>query len=632
MKNLVNIEYASSGAASTENPMGMREMQARVYALRHEQYILLKAPPASGKSRALMFLGLDKLKQGTVKKIIVAVPERSIGKSFGTTQLSINGFHSDWILLPHNDLCLAGSDSGKVKKLRAFLESSDTILVCTHATFRFAFEEMGASSFKDCLIAIDEFHHVSSDRDNKLGEKVKALIELKSPHIIAMTGSYFRGDGVSVLAPEDEAVFSKMSYNYYEQLNGYKYLKSLGIDFHFYTGKYTDAISEVLDTNKKTIIHIPSVNSGESTKDKYLEVDSIIDAIGITESCDEDTGILYIRRHLDGKIIKLADLVNDAPKEREKVVSYLRDIKSPDDLDIIIALGMAKEGFDWTYCEHALTIGYRGSLTEIIQIIGRCTRDCFGKHHAQFTNLIAAPDAENEDITDATNNLLKAISASLLMEQVLAPKFDFNDAKQRGVEIKGYKKPTSDKVKQILETDLTDIEAAILQNPAIMLAYASQEVDNKFVSRKLIPKILIEKYPDLSVDEIEQLRQGVAVDMFSHKIKEVSNTKFIDGSSRFLNMSEIDMDLIDQINPFQDSISILSKSLTPDILRQIQECIEAHKIDMTIEEAHFMMQEINDFVRTHGVEPRLNSLNPREKRLAQALACARVYVRNHRNQ
>ena len=103
----------------------------------------------------------------------------------------------------------------------------------------------------------------------------------------------------------------------------------------------------------------------------------------------------------------------------------LRDIKSRDDVDIIIALGMAKEGFDWIWCEHALTVGYRGSLTEVIQIIGRATRDAPGKSHAQFTNLIAEPDASKESVTDAVNNMLKAIACSLLMEQVLAPNFKF---------------------------------------------------------------------------------------------------------------------------------------------------------------------------------------------------------------
>jgi hypothetical protein len=55
-----------------------------------------------------------------------------------------------------------------------------------------------------------------------------------SAHVVAMTGSYFRGDTIPVLDPEDEARFVKVTYNYYEQLNGYKYLKSLGIGYHFY--------------------------------------------------------------------------------------------------------------------------------------------------------------------------------------------------------------------------------------------------------------------------------------------------------------------------------------------------------------------------------------------------------------
>ena len=130
---------------------------------------------------------------------------------------------------------------------------------------------------------------------------------------------------------------------------------------------------EVLDTDKKTILHIPAVTSGESTKDKYNEVNYIIDAIGDVVKQDNETGVIHVKRNTDGKVIKIADLVDDNQKERDKIQNYLRNIKSVDDIDIIIALGMAKEGFDWPYCEHALTVGYRGSLTEIVQIIGRAT-------------------------------------------------------------------------------------------------------------------------------------------------------------------------------------------------------------------------------------------------------------------
>ncbi len=161
-------------------------------------------------------------------------------------------------------------------------------------------------------------------------------------------------------------------------LNGYQHLKTLGIGYHFYRGRYLDAIMEVLDPDKKTIIHIPYVNSAESTGQKHVEVDTILSHIGDWLGIDERTG-LHTVRHASGKVLKIADLVEDASKTREKVVETLRNIKSANELDIIIALGMAKEGFDWPYCEHALTIGYRGSLTEIIQIIGRATRDSDGK-------------------------------------------------------------------------------------------------------------------------------------------------------------------------------------------------------------------------------------------------------------
>ncbi|MCF6252453.1 MAG: hypothetical protein L3J75_14480 [Methylococcaceae bacterium] len=182
-----------------------------------------------------------------------------------------------------------------------------------------------------------------------------------SAHIIAMTGSYFRGDSIPVLLPEDEARFTKVTYNYYEQLNGYTHLRALGLGYHFYQGRYLSAIDEVLDTDKKTILHIPNVNAGESTKDKHQEVDTILNSIGTVTHQDAKTGVIYVKRKTDGKIIKVADLVNDTAKDRDKIVAYLRQMEHEEDMDLIIALGMTKEGFDWPFCEHALTVGYRGS-------------------------------------------------------------------------------------------------------------------------------------------------------------------------------------------------------------------------------------------------------------------------------
>ncbi len=225
MPNLVEVTYEQTGNSTNTDTLGMREMQARAYSARDAQYLLLKSPPASGKSRALMFLALDKMHNQGVSKTIVAVPERSIGASFAPVKLSDYGFYADWEIEPKRDLCSPGGEPGKVKQFQEFLESDDRILVCTHATLRFAFEAVETAAFNNVLLAIDEFHHVSADVGNQLGSVLRDVLHHSSAHIIAMTGSYFRGDSVPILLPEDEALFTHVTYNYYEQLNGYKHLK-----------------------------------------------------------------------------------------------------------------------------------------------------------------------------------------------------------------------------------------------------------------------------------------------------------------------------------------------------------------------------------------------------------------------
>lgn len=627
MPNIVDVTYAQTGESTSVNQYGMRQMQERAYAARNAQYLLLKAPPASGKSRALMFVALDKLINQGIKKVIVAVPERSIGGSFGTTNLMMHGFYADWEPNPIYNLCTPGGEGSKVEAFKTFLSSDEKILICTHSTLRFAFEQLEESKFNGTLLAIDEFHHVSVDGESRLGELLRSIMTKSDAHIVAMTGSYFRGDSIPILLPEDESKFTKVTYNYYEQLNGYDYLKSLGIGYHFYQGKYTSAIHEILDTDKKTILHIPNVNSGESTKDKHKEVDTILDIIGVVERVDED-GVIYVKRHGDSKIIKVADLVNDDPKEREKIVTYLRNIDSVDDMDLIIALGMAKEGFDWPYCEHALTVGYRSSLTEIIQIIGRATRDSDNKTHAQFTNLIAQPDATDVAVKLSVNNMLKAITASLLMEQVLAPNFKFKPRSDNDTEpnqpgemkIRGFKKPTSKRVQDIIESDLNDLKATILQDDTMIKAMPGN-VDPEVINKVLIPKIIKVKYPDLSEDEVEQLRQHVVVDSVvkNGEIKESGGKQFISMAGKFVNIDDLHIDLIDSVNPFQRAFEILSKSVTTQVLKLIQESIEATRIQMSEEEAIILWPKINAFIKEKGRQPDLNAFDAQEKRMAEAI-------------
>ena len=638
MPNIVDVTYSQTGKSVQTDALGMREMQQRAYAERNAQYLLLKAPPASGKSRALMFIALDKIAHQGIKKIIIAVPERAIGASFRETSLTPFGFFADW----KPDIDLTGNDDFNEGKIQAFLDfienDQESILLCTHATLRFAFDQIEETKFDHTLLAIDEFHHVSSDQDaSRLGNLIHNIMAKSSAHLLAMTGSYFRGDGIAVLLPEDEARFVKVTYNYYDQLNGYTYLRSLGIGYHFYQGRYLSAIGQVLDTNKKTLIHIPSVNSRETTGDKYEEVNTILDIIGNVIDQDKDTGVITVRRHMDGKKIKVADLVEDDPIERDKIVNYLRNMNEENDIDVIIALGMAREGFDWPSCEHTLTIGYRGSLTEVVQIIGRCTRDSVNKSHAQFTNLIAQPDAEDGEVTLAVNDMLKAITCSLLMEQVLAPSFQFKtrldddtaDAKPGEIKIRGFRNPSTAKVKQIIESDLNDLKAKILQDPNVLRALPgkeSPEIINKF----LIPRIIQTTYPELSDEEIEEVRQYVVADSAiknsSFESDETSDRRFIRLAGRFININDLSIDLIDSINPFQKAYEILSKSLDARTFRLIQECIDSTRIQMTDELAVQLWPSIKEFVQKNNREPNLHSSGSVESQLASAL----IYLRAQR--
>ena len=629
--NIVDVAYAQTGASVNTDSLGMREMQQRVFAKRDAQHLLIKAPPASGKSRALMFVALDKLYNQGRKKVIVAVPERSIGASFSTTKLTAHGFFADWEIVPEHNLCTPGSSAGKVDAFIDFLNSPDATLVCTHATLRFAFERLTPDAFNGTVLAIDEFHHVSADTENsRLGALLRDVMAGSDVHIVAMTGSYFRGDSVPVLAAQDEAKFTAVTFNYYDQLNGYQHLKSLGIGHHFYQGRYTEAIHEVLDRDKKTILHIPNVNSGESTKDKIEEVGFIIDAVGEYVDTESDTGIIRIKSRKTGRVLRVADLVDDTDqKKRADTLHYLATVasKDRDAADIILALGMAKEGFDWPFAEHALTVGYRASLTEIIQIIGRVTRDSPGKSHAQFTNLIAEPDAAQSEVTVSVNNMLKAITASLLMEQVLAQNLEFktkrtgDDPPEPGtLKIKGFKEPSTERVKQIVETDLNDLKANILQDDTFARA-AVGHVDPETTNKVLIPKIIRERYPDLNESQIEELRQQVVVDSVikNGEIREVGDKRFVKMAEKFVNIDDISINLIDSVNPFQRAFEVMSKSVTPSVLRIIEGAIAATRVDISEEEAVALWPKVQQWVKVNGRRPDRSSDDPTEKHYAEVL-------------
>ena len=687
MAEMLNVTYGHSGASS--NHLGQRPMQARCYAARASQHILLKAPPAAGKSRALMYIALAKMRHQGVTKTIICVPETTIGGSFRSTDLTSGGFESNWVVEDRWNLCLDSDEAEdqKVKAFIAFLTSDAKVLVCTHATFRFGFEAVeatdGVGAFDSCFIGVDEFHHVSASDKNRLGVILRQLMSHDQCHIMAMTGSFFRGDGDPVLRVEDEVRFTTITYSYYEQLESYEFLKALGINYAFYKGRYINGLDGVLDSTRKTIVHIPHRGSSEAFDDKHNEVGLIIDFLGKRTGEEPSTGFDLVRTP-DGRVLKVADLVNDGPSRNLVKASLSREIKGSDGrrddvadrdkVDIIIALGMAKEGFDWVWCEHALTIGYRSSLTEIVQIIGRATRDAPGKPRALFTNLVAEPGVETSVVTDAVNDMLKAISGSLLMEQVLAPNFKFyrredDDVRDKvsvdkkgvvTIGIKGLIEPPTKRARDICEEDMHDL-----------IATACQVIDKRVIADNTAPEVatqmlltgIIEKrYEDLTVEETESVRQHLAAHINILALPRQQARKLADQATavlspdgnelnvedpidkkqpkpgeddndtalapntllamikKFINVRDLDVELIDSVNAFRERFEVASKSLDAALLAQVQSAMVAMRVQMTEDEARTLWPRIKAFRAATGKEPNVHASDALEKRMAEALA------------
>lgn len=318
------------------------------------------------------------------------------------------------------------------------------------------------------------------------------------------------------------------------------------------------------------------------------------------------------------------------------MTEYLRtQVNTIDDLDIIIALGMAKEGFDWPWAEYALTIGYRGSLTEIVQIIGRVTRDSDNKHHAQFTNLIAQPDAGNDEINYTVNTMLKAITASLLMEQVLSPDFKFKTRTSKtqksdltgSLFIKGLKQPETKAVKDILKSDMIELKEKIMSDNAVQQSLKmDMKDDGRVVNQVLVPKVIQATYPMLSSDEVETVRQHVVADMVMRHAEIEKNDEadtsdqFIKLGKKFVKIEELDINLIDKINPFEKAYEVLSREIDSATLRVIQNTIDANKYSFDEGELVYLASKILQFKKENGRLPNKQSNDDMEVRYAFALA------------
>ena len=264
---------------------------------------------------------------------------------------------------------------------------------------------------------------------------------------------------------------------------------------------------------------------------------------------------------------------------------------------------------------------------------------------------------------------MKAIAASLLMEQVLAPRFNFSpknsnsgpvegfdygeggydpektnigfneDSGQFQIEIKGLAEPKSKEAKRICDEDLNEVITAFVQDKQTLERglfdgdHAGGETLPEELTQVRMGKIVGDKFPDLDVEDQEAVRQhAVAAMNLTQQAKTVAlnidsdeavtgNTALIDGVRKFaMDVRELDIDLIDRINPFSEAYSILAKSMTEDSLKQVAAVISAKKVKLTPEEARSLTQRAVKFKKERGRMPSITSADAWEKKMAEGVA------------
>ncbi|SDF87379.1 hypothetical protein [Sulfitobacter delicatus] len=270
---------------------------------------------------------------------------------------------------------------------------------------------------------------------------------------------------------------------------------------------------------------------------------------------------------------------------------------------------------------------------------------------------------ETTVVADAVNDMLKAISGALLMEQVLAPNFKFYrredgdirepvhiDKEGRvNIGIGGLMEPPTPRARAIVEDDMQDLVAKVCQ--AMDRRVVADDVAPEVATQMVLTEIVENSYEDLTPDEAEAIRQDLAARMNiiglakrnAHGDKlggesegtqgagkdgededDTPNLSLMSMVKKFINVRELDIDLIDSINPFREGFDVASRAFDTPLLKNIQNAMVAQRIQMSEKEALVLWPRIQRFRKQEGRPPNPHSEDPLEKRLAEAHAYVRT--------
>src|SRR3546814_489011 len=143
----------------------------------------------------------------------------------------------------------------------------------------------------------------------------------------------------------------------------------------------------------------------------------------------------------------------------------------------------------------------------------------------------------------------------------------------------GLTKPKSPEAARICREDLNEVIASFVQDkPSIERGLFDEELVPEELTQLRLGKIIKDKCPELDEEDQEAVRQhAIAALNLTQQAKKIAlgddgssdgpgvNTALIDGVRKFaMDVRELDIDLIDQINPFQEAYAILAKHIRQD--------------------------------------------------------------------
>ena len=93
-----------------------------------------------------------------------------------------------------------------------------------------------------------------------------------------------------------------------------------------------------------------------------------------------------------------------------------------------------------------------------------------------------------------------------------------------------------------------------------------------------------------------------------------------------MNVRELDIDLIDSINPFSEAYAVMAKTMSEDSLKQVAAAIAGKRIKMTDDEARDLAKRAAKFKAERGRLPSITSSDAWEKRMAEGIEYIRQKV------